>query len=252
VTDQHKFRAWAKEHQGTEVGDGPSELIPAATAIVVRDGEDGIEALMLRRNSKLAFAGGMWVFPGGRLDDEDRRPEDGPDELDDYRRAAVREAKEEADLDLDLDTLVPFSHWEPPPITPKRFSTWFFLAPAPSGSAAEVTIDDGEIHEWTWMRPAHALERRDRLEIELAPPTWVTLYELATCPTVADALAFCAGREPEHFTTKIALVDKDVIAIWHGDAGYGATLEEETDPHAEGPRHRLNMLDVGWTYERRS
>ena len=63
MTDQHKFRKWAKEHQGTEVG-GPSVLIPAATAIVVRDGDEGIEALMLRRNSKLAFAGGMWVFPG--------------------------------------------------------------------------------------------------------------------------------------------------------------------------------------------
>ena len=26
---------------------------------------------MLRRNSKLKFAGGMWVFPGGRIDEGD-------------------------------------------------------------------------------------------------------------------------------------------------------------------------------------
>ena len=31
----------------------------------------GVETLMLRRNSKLAFAGGAWVFPGGRIDPED-------------------------------------------------------------------------------------------------------------------------------------------------------------------------------------
>jgi 8-oxo-dGTP pyrophosphatase MutT (NUDIX family) len=248
MTDQHKFRRWVAERDGAPAGE-PSVLIPAATVIVVRDGDDGIEALMLRRNSKLAFAGGMWVFPGGRLDEEDHHPDD-PDELTAFRRAAVREAKEEADLDLDIDSLVLFSHWEPPPITPKRFATWFFLAPAPSGSAADVTIDDGEIHEWTWMRPEHALARRDLLEIELAPPTWVTLHELSACAGVADALDLCGRREPEHFTTKIAMVESDVIALWHGDAGYGATVDDETDALAEGARHRLNMLDTGWTYER--
>ena len=30
---------------------------------------------MLHKNSKLAF-GGMWVFPGGRIDDEDREGAD--------------------------------------------------------------------------------------------------------------------------------------------------------------------------------
>lgn len=248
MTDQHRFRTWAKEREGAPAAE-PSVLIPAATVIVVRDGDEGIETLMLRRNSKLAFAGGMWVFPGGRLDEQDHTADD-PDEMTAFRRAAVREAKEEADLDLDHDTLVPFSHWEPPPITPKRFATWFFLAPAPTGVAGDVTIDDGEIHEWTWMRPADALARRDLLEIELAPPTWVTLHELSRCDRLSGAFDLCRRREPEHFTTKIAMVETDVIALWHGDAGYGATIEAETDPHAEGPRHRLHMLDTGWTYER--
>ena len=31
-------------------------------------GDAGLETLMLRRNSKLEFAGGMWVWPGGRID----------------------------------------------------------------------------------------------------------------------------------------------------------------------------------------
>ena len=44
---------------------------PAATVIIVRDASPQYEIFMLRRTSKAAFAGGMYVFPGGRVDDED-------------------------------------------------------------------------------------------------------------------------------------------------------------------------------------
>ncbi|MEZ5141233.1 MAG: NUDIX domain-containing protein [Acidimicrobiales bacterium] len=104
------------------------ELIPAATVVVLRDGPDGLETLLLRRNAALEFAGGMWVFPGGRVDDDDRRP--GDDDETAARRAAVREAWEEADVVLDPSTLVWFSHWTPPPVTIKRYATWFFGAGA--------------------------------------------------------------------------------------------------------------------------
>jgi 8-oxo-dGTP pyrophosphatase MutT (NUDIX family) len=226
-----------------------SELFPAATVIVLRDTARGLETLMLRRNSKLAFAGGMWVFPGGRVDDGDREASDA-NELAPSRRAAVREAFEESGLVLDPASLVTFSHWEPPPIAPKRFSTWFFVAPAPEAGQAEIAIDDGEIKEHAWLRPDDALARRDALDIELAPPTFVSLYELARCATVDEALGFAGAREPEHFTTKIAMDGDDVIALWHGDAGYGASVDAPGDPAAPGPRHRLHMLAGGWRYER--
>jgi hypothetical protein len=151
---------------------------------------------------------------------------------------------------LDTATLVPFSHWEPPPIAPKRFSTWFFVAPAPDAGLGEVSIDDGEIHEHAWLPPAEVLRRRDALDIELAPPTFVSLYELAACATVADALAFAERREPEHFTTKIVMDDDRVIALWHGDAGYGPTVDSPGDVHAPGARHRLHMIEGAWQYER--
>src|SRR3546814_2093543 len=70
--------------------------IPAATVVLLRDGDEGLETLMLHRTSQVAF-GGMWVFPGGRVDPEDRRHED-PDEEAAARRAAAREAKEECDM----------------------------------------------------------------------------------------------------------------------------------------------------------
>jgi 8-oxo-dGTP pyrophosphatase MutT (NUDIX family) len=219
-----------------------SEQVEAATVILLRDGPEGLETLMLRRNSKLAFAGGMWVFPGGRVDPEDRIGVAAEDELGAARRAAVREALEEAGLAITEDALVPFSHWTPPDIAPKRFLTWFFVA---GTFAGDVSIDLGEIHEQAWMRPAHALERRDALEIELMPPTYVTLDRLAAFPDVASALAGARDSTPERFVTRFAQTTEGGVALWHGDAGY-----ESGDAACTGARHRLWMLASGWRYER--
>jgi 8-oxo-dGTP pyrophosphatase MutT (NUDIX family) len=51
-----------------------SEDVPirdAATVVLLRDGADGLETWMLTRARELTFAGGMTVFPGGRVDDAD-------------------------------------------------------------------------------------------------------------------------------------------------------------------------------------
>jgi len=220
-----------------------SEMIDAATVILVRDGAHGLETLLLRRNSKLAFAGGMWVFPGGRVDPGDREGLAPDDDLGAARRAAVREAFEETGLAITADALVPFSHWTPPDVAVKRFLTWFFVAPAPRG---EVSIDLGEIHEQAWLSPADAMRRRNALEIELLPPTWVTLERLATFADVASAVAACRSSAPERFATRIASVPGGALTLWQGDAAY-----EGGDPDTEGPRHRLWMLPAGWRYERR-
>lgn len=53
----------------TEHADQP--IRPAATVIIVRDAKPQYEIFMLRRTNQAAFAGGMYVFPGGRVDDED-------------------------------------------------------------------------------------------------------------------------------------------------------------------------------------
>jgi len=47
----------------------------AATVMLVRDGDDGIEVFMLRRTMKAAFAAGAYVFPGGAVDPGDGAPE---------------------------------------------------------------------------------------------------------------------------------------------------------------------------------
>ena len=58
------------------------------------------------------------------------------------------------------------------------FATFFFAAPHDEPTS-EVLIDDGEITEHEWMRPVDAMARRDGGEIELAPPTWMTLHRLS-------------------------------------------------------------------------
>ena len=52
-------------------GTEPAPAMPAATVTIVRDARDGIEVLMMRRNLKSGFVPGMYVFPGGGLDDAD-------------------------------------------------------------------------------------------------------------------------------------------------------------------------------------
>jgi 8-oxo-dGTP pyrophosphatase MutT (NUDIX family) len=91
---------------------------PAATVIIARaarDGADGFEIFMLRRTSRAAFAGGMYVFPGGRVDPDDHLHaydvvREGPsaaqapqqaalgDEWRGYWVAGIRETFEEAGL----------------------------------------------------------------------------------------------------------------------------------------------------------
>jgi len=80
--------------------------VPAATVILLRDARGQLETLMLRKASKIAF-GGMWVFPGGRVDEIDSRGLAPDDELGAARRAAVREAEEEAGVRVDASAMVP-------------------------------------------------------------------------------------------------------------------------------------------------
>ena len=50
---------------------------PAATVLLVRDGASGLEVFMLRRTFTAAFASGMFVFPGGKVDEVDASTEIG-------------------------------------------------------------------------------------------------------------------------------------------------------------------------------
>lgn len=189
--------------------------------VVVRQ-ETDLEVLLLQRSDVGPF-GGMWVFPGGRVDDADP----GHDDLERARHAAVRETREEVALELDPAHLVVWSHWTPPAVAPKRYTTWFFVAPWRGDT---VQVDGVEILDHRWIRPLDALESR----LPLAPPTIVTLHELHDAGSV-EALAHRADP-PAYTTVATTAADGSMVLLWHGDAGY-----EVADPDADGPRHRLWM-----------
>ena len=239
-SDHRRYDVYGLQH----VEQGSSELIPAATVIVLRDAPDGIETLMLHKNSKIAF-GGMWVFPGGRIDAADTVVgDDGrPDELATAAAAAVREAAEEASVAVDPNGMVWFARWVPPPVMPKRFATFFFAARL-EADAGSIAIDDGEITDHEWMRPADAMARRDAGTIELAPPTWMTLNQLAAHTDVAGALTEMLAAEPAFYETHMARTDNGPVAMWEGDGGY-----ETNDPTMPGARHRLTMVEDRYRFE---
>jgi len=63
-------------------GRAPVPARDAATVVLLRDGPGGVEVYLLRRRSTMAFAAGMYVFPGGGVDERDHDPEiawTGPD-----------------------------------------------------------------------------------------------------------------------------------------------------------------------------
>lgn len=240
MTDQPdirtQFEAWMDQHGG----DSGTPPIAAATVILLRDSDDGPEVLLMHRNSTIAF-GGAWVFPGGKLDPGDYDPDDTNDVLTASRNAAVRESLEEGGITIEVDELVEHSHWMPPPIAPKRFSTWFFIARA---TEEDVVVDESEITEHDWMRPLDALAQQAERKIELAPPTWVTLHKLGGHASVADALAATAAQTVPFYLTQVGRLGDDPVAMWHGDAGY-----EARDPNLAGARHRLVMQRGGWKFE---
>jgi len=219
------------------------ELVPAATVVLVRDATAGLEVLMLERNAEITF-GGMWVFPGGRVDPADRVGIDveGDNSAQQAARAAAaRETLEEAGLRTEPEVLVPFSHWEPPRRTGRRYSTWFFIAEAPAGA---VTVDGGEIADHRWTTPSDALRGRDSGRLKLVPPTWVTLHRLSRAASVADALVEARDRPPSRFRTRMVQGPEALVAVWEPDPAH--TTGDLDEP---GPYRRLVMSDSGWRWE---
>jgi 8-oxo-dGTP pyrophosphatase MutT (NUDIX family) len=209
----------------------------ASTVVLLRETNStpSFDVLMLRRNATGGF-GGMWVFPGGRVD-----PDDGFGEAA-FVAAAVREVREEAGLDLNSDDLTPFSFWSPRG-SGKRFDTKFFVALAPD---ADVTVDGAEVEEYVWSTPARLLDAHAGGTLDLVPPTWRTLAWLATHATPADVFAAAQRDGVVAFTGRVVTdAHGGRVVLWRGDAAY-----ESDTLDVAGARHRLHMGSLPWRLER--
>lgn len=161
------------------------EPVPAATVVLIRESvqQENLEVLLLLRNSKLAFHGGHWVFPGGRVDQADYQASGDGMEYAAAQRAAVRETAEEAGIQIAESQLIHTAHWTTPPNLPRRFCTWFFVCPMTE--AVEVNVDNEEILDHRWVTPDAALAEADAEKFVLPRPTTVTLQDIAPYKSMA-------------------------------------------------------------------
>jgi 8-oxo-dGTP pyrophosphatase MutT (NUDIX family) len=163
----------------------------AATLILLREGDGGLEVLLGRRGAGARFMPGMYVFPGGRVQPSDARPFHGEtqwreetlvDGLRAAARAALRETFEEtgvllgreailsaprralsevetayhaAGLAPAVDALLPVARAITPTASPMRFHVRFFVA---DGRLAGGEMRSGEeLENVAWHCVEHAL-----------------------------------------------------------------------------------------------
>lgn len=238
------------------------EAIPAATLIVVRDGLSGPpELLMVERGRAMAFAAGALVFPGGRIDEADRRLATGI-AFDDAaeRVAAIRETIEEtaipvgvspppssltahrlqsaladerpfgallleSELKIDAGGLTPFARWVPKFHAVRRFDTMFFVATCPDGDWRPNVLE-GECSGACWVTATEVLERERDGEARLIFPTRRVLERLAQHSSFEEIRGDAIAHPIEPITPWVEDREGEKFITIPGHLGYPVTQEK--------------------------
>jgi 8-oxo-dGTP pyrophosphatase MutT (NUDIX family) len=195
----------------------PAVPRPAASVVLLRRGgkhsERALEVLLLKRTEVAKFMPGVWVFPGGSVDDGD-----GEDEAR-FKACAVRELEEEAGIALAADEeLVLFSRWITPEVVSRRFDAWFFLALAPAHTPPKP--DGVETTDAAWFEPAKALAAQSAGDIVLAFPTIKQLELLAEFGSADGALSAYRNRPVEPILPKVLGSPDNHRVVLPGDPDY--------------------------------
>ena len=199
---------------------------------------------MVRRTRGASFMADAWVFPGGRVDAADGVGEAA------FAVAAARELREEAAINVDVASLVPFANWVTPSAEPKRFDARFFIAALPAGDAQRAQHDNSETVASAWATPAALLERHARGELKLPPPTLCTLEDLAPHATLEAALDWARSRTIAPILPKLAPIGETLAIVLPWDPEYpslpgeGSAIDAN-HPLAEG-RSRFVLAEGRW------
>lgn len=238
--------------------------IPAATVIVFRRNPAGgpAQVLMLERSGEMRFAGGAAVFPGGRVDEADRKlaaklghglaPDEGA-----ARIAALRETLEEAGLALGFDAPVTGAQaadaramllelgslepvlqhfgWQPDlnaltiwarwcPDWEGAFDTRFYLADLGTG-AVEIAVDDTEHTHMFWTTAADAIDMADRGDISIIFPTRRNLERLALFENFEDARRHALATPVETISPLRREIDGIMYLTIPEGLGYPVTIQ---------------------------
>jgi 8-oxo-dGTP pyrophosphatase MutT (NUDIX family) len=189
---------------------------PAATVILARGEDRGLEVLLVKRNPQSRFMGGAWVFPGGAVDPSAQ--EEGEPGL---RAAALRELSEEAGVTLDgPEELVAFSRWITPAEVKTRFDTWFYVAASPPG--AEPRVDGLEVVDLRWCSPDVALEDHKRGELFLVFPTIKHLEQLSAFRSAQELIEHARGREVLPVQPRVVVSGETARIVLPGEPDWSA------------------------------
>lgn len=187
----------------------------AATVIVLRGEDQGLEVLLAQRTLQARFMGGAWVFPGGAVG-----PEDGEGDAA-VRAAAIRELREEAAIELaGPGQLVTFSRWITPEEVTIRYDTWFFLAPLPDG--AEAQVDGAEMVDARWYTPAQALAAGAADEILLVFPTIKHLEQISVFASAHALLEHARASTVTPVQPRVVGSGEQARIVLPGEPGYDA------------------------------
>ncbi len=173
----------------------------AATVMLLRDSESGMQVCMLQRNLNSDFVGGAYVFPGGAVDPEDSneasmavcagRDDESASQLVGVERgglafwvAAVRESFEEAGVLLAADDSGTVISFEDPEVA-QRFSTHRESVDSGRRPLSQVCMDEGlrltvgDMHYFSrWVTPLGAPRRYDtRFFVASAPAEQEPLHD---------------------------------------------------------------------------
>lgn len=231
-----------------------SKIYKAATVVVVRERNQRLEVLLLKRNPEMSSDGGYWVFPGGKLCEQEQQLDIAAGSI----GAAVRECQEECGLQLEPSSLKPFARWITPENMPRRFDTYFFITSC--NEEKEVVVDQSEIVDYEWLQPAQAVERSQAGILLFRPPTLISLLEIdqhqtiqelfsslpsfdqitnyipKACP-LPDSTAGISVRNqqpgPEHKGQSAAM---GMAFLYQDDAGYA-----KADPSVLSYKHRITF-----------
>ncbi|TDC71000.1 NUDIX hydrolase [Streptomyces hainanensis] len=234
----------------------PVEPRRAATVLLLRDGEAGLEVFLLRRRASMAFAGGAYAYPGGSADPTDESvrhtaarelfeetgvllaaPAAEPGRLvaagDDLgRRPPFGELLARRGLVARVDLLGAWARWITPEFEARRYDTWFFVAALPPGQHTRNASTEADRTEW--LPPAAAVTRYERGELLMMPPTVATLRQLLPYRTAAAALAAAGARpEPEPVLARARLVGDEVVLSWPGYEEFEKRLPWQPSPGGE-------------------
>ena len=141
----------------------------------------------------------------------------------DAGKTAFLDVVRDLDAKLDLNSLTVFARWITPPMTPKRFDTWFYVAHAPADQLA--ACDGRETVDAEWIAPSEVLRLAEAGERKVIFPTRMNVKLLAEAASADDCISRARARTLVTVRPEMKDTPNGKVLALPPDAGYGIVEE---------------------------